>query len=269
MLEKTAPGKKNRYRIWLKQSRYDLDAAQNSYENGHYEWACYQSIQSVEKALKAVVVHSGFRAPRTHKLGVLISMANKANSLFKDVKLKAFRKIESYTFISRYPFVVPGVDQTPHDTITKNDAQACLGIANDISEKIESFIATNKSNGNQIEFEEYYYTDEEISARKDDVRSCLIECTDLDVQKIYVFGSFADKHRSHPKNSTMDILIVAETEMTFIERIEYVREKTKGGFPIIEPLVYKPSEFDTLLNEEGEGFLESALDTSELLYEKE
>src|SRR5476651_1724826 len=104
MEQSTSQKSRDRFRIWLLQAKFDLGAAKVSYDGNYYEWTCYQSVQAVEKALKAVVVHAGWRAPMTHKLGVLISIANHANKLFVDIKLN-FRKIEAYTFVSRYPFV--------------------------------------------------------------------------------------------------------------------------------------------------------------------
>src|SRR5690348_1124500 len=94
------------FRIWLLQAKFDLEAAKISLNNNYYEWACYQSVQSTEKALKAVLVHAEWRAPKTHKLGILMSMANHANKLFFNIKVN-FRKLEAYEFISRYPFVYP------------------------------------------------------------------------------------------------------------------------------------------------------------------
>ena len=135
---------KNRFKVWLQQAKYDLNAAKISVSGKQYEWACYQAIQSVEKMIKSVIVHSGFRPPKVHKLGVLLGMANKANNTFESVKLN-FRKIESYTFISRYPFVIPGQNKTPHELITKEEATTCISLANDILKKIELFLAGQTS----------------------------------------------------------------------------------------------------------------------------
>jgi HEPN domain-containing protein len=39
---------------WLKQAEADLKAAKDSLNDENYEWSCFQSQQSGEKALKAV-----------------------------------------------------------------------------------------------------------------------------------------------------------------------------------------------------------------------
>jgi HEPN domain-containing protein len=38
---------------WMKQGEADLKAARDSFEASNYEWSCFQSQQSGEKALKA------------------------------------------------------------------------------------------------------------------------------------------------------------------------------------------------------------------------
>lgn len=261
-----------RFTVWLLQSQFDLEAAQSSFNNGHFEWSCYQSVQSVEKALKAVIVHAGFRPPQTHKLGILVSMCNRANVLFTAIQLP-FRKIESYTFIARYPFVIPGENKTPREFITKKDAETCLSIAVNILTKIKQFLdraASEAQDGdNSIEDTEkgYFYTAKEIDDRIEILVTELRECTELDVRKIILYGSFA-REKTRSRTTTMDILIIAETKLSFIERIQYVREVTKGSSPIVEPIVYTPEEFTFMIEEEGEGYLESAIDEGRVLWER-
>jgi HEPN domain-containing protein/predicted nucleotidyltransferase len=258
----------DRFKIWLSQSDFDIKAAQISFENRLYEWVCYQSIQSVEKCFKAIIVHAGYRPPKTHKLGILISMSNKANKFFQYVKLSKFRKIEAYTFISRYPFVIPGQNVTPHELIDREDAETCLQIATDIHQKVTEFLSTQKAEKDQaLTVNDYYFTETEIKSRIEDIKNDLLGCEKLAIAKIILFGSFA-REKSRPKTSTMDILVVADTDLSFIERIQYARQVTKGTEPIIEPLVYTPSEFEYMLKEEGEGYLESAIEEGIVVFEK-
>ncbi len=84
-------------------------------------------------------------------------------------------------------------------------------------------------------------------------------------EKIILFGSFARGETS--KFKTMDLLVVAETELTFFERIKKVLKACSGSLPPIEPIVYTPSELEMLRNQ-GEGFLEDALEEGVILYEK-
>lgn len=258
-----------RYRIWLLQSQYDIKASKVSLDNKFYEWSCYQSVQAVEKALKSVIIHAGWRSPKTHKLGVLLSMCNRANNSFREVKFN-FRKIEVYTFISRYPFIYPGENNAPHDLLTEKDAQTCLDIAASMIAKVEEFLEKKKpiyQDKGDIDLESYYFTPEEVDSRISNVIEILSKDSELVISKIILFGSFA-REKLHPRSSTMDLLIVAETSLPFIERIQHVRELTKDDEPIIEPLIYTQSEFDFMLKDEREGYVESALDEGKVVYDK-
>lgn len=257
-----------RYKLWLEQSGHDLEASKHSIEGKHFEWSCYQSVQCVEKALKAVLVHAGWASPKTHKLGVLLSMCNQANHYFADVKFN-FRKIEAYTFISRYPFVYPGKNNvTPHDLIERSDAQACLQIAENIYLKVTEFINRGKvDKGEVVDLDNYYYTDEEVEDRLAEVIQVLKESDKIEVERIILFGSFA-REKLKARMSTLDLIVIGETDLPFIERMEYVRTITKDNEPIVEPLVYTPEEFDYMLNDQREGYIESALAESRVIYKK-
>ena len=140
MLKKIFKSEKSkRYKVWLKQAEFDIAAAEVSYNNKFFEWACFQSQQAVEKALKAVLVHAGLRPPKMHKLAVLMSECNKANKKFKKTKL-GFKDVESFAFIARYPFLIPGENMSPHEAITSKDAQGCIDQAKKFLEKIRKLL---------------------------------------------------------------------------------------------------------------------------------
>lgn len=196
-------------------------------------------------------------------------MCNRANDSFREVKFN-FRKIEVYTFIARYPFIYPGENNAPHDLITEHDAQTCLDIATSMINKVEDFLHNTKptlQDKGDIDLESYYFTPEEVESRIQSVLKEVTADTTLNVSKIILFGSFA-REKLHPRSSTMDLLIVAETELPFIERIQYVRELTKDEEPIIEPLVYTSKEFDFMLKDEREGYVESAIDEGKVLFDR-
>lgn len=257
-----------RYLIWISQAKFDLEAAQNSFNNKFFEWTCYQSVQAAEKVLKAVLIHAGTRPPKIHKLGVLLSMCNHANPEFKVVRLN-YRKLETFTFISRYPFILPGTYNTvPHDLITKDDAIACLNIAKEVIQQVEEFLGKKEASSQEpMDMETVYYTRSEIDSRLNSLKNLITQDPKLNAKKIILFGSFA-RELTRPRTSTMDILIIADTEMPFIERISYLRELTRDEEPIIEPLIYTPNEFELMTKEEGEGFLESAIDEGRVIWEK-
>lgn len=131
----------------MKQSYFDLQAAKLSFENGFNEWAAYQSEQSAEKVLKAYIVYVGFRPPKLHKLSILVSMANKVecsydkkiSNKFRNLDIN-FKTLQAFTFISRYPFVIPGERDAPHEYITFEDAQICIDEASDLFTKVTNLI---------------------------------------------------------------------------------------------------------------------------------
>jgi len=128
-----------RYKVWLEQSRWDIEAAKVSRDNGFYEWSTFQCQQSAEKAMKAVLVHAGWNPPRMHKLAVLYSMFRKANEDFRNIFLE-YRDIESFTFLALYPFLIPGENASPHEFISLEDAERCLAQSQSIYAKIQRLL---------------------------------------------------------------------------------------------------------------------------------
>lgn len=128
--------------MWLNQAYFDMRAAELSYENHFYEWTCFQSEQCVEKCLKAVLVNHGYRPPKIHSISILMSISNKINPKFRDTKF-IFRQIESFTFVSRYPFLIPGENTSPHEYITQEDAKTCIDEAKELLWKIKELLSDN------------------------------------------------------------------------------------------------------------------------------
>jgi len=224
------PTFKKRYRAWIKQASYDLAAAKISLQHEFYEWTTYQAEQTVEKALKSVIVHAGERPPKIHKLSVLFGFCNSVNPRFKKTKFD-FNHVEAFAFISRYPFLLPGKDKAPHEQITKENAKESIAEAEIILNQIKGILKSD------------------IEPIKDGV------------------GSYA--RDPLPKRlTTIDLLIVADTQMSFIQRIRKARALTKGAKPSIEPLIYTPAEYITMTEEEGESFIEHALDEGRVLFSK-
>lgn len=98
------------------------------------------------------------------------------------------------------------------------------------------------------------------------VEDCVHKIVELfNPEKIILFGSFA--RGEGKRSSTMDLIIVTKTKLTFFERIKETLLCCKGGVPAIEPLIYTPKEFNLLLSQ-GEGFLEDAIEEGVVLFEK-
>lgn len=259
------PTENERYKVWLRQAKFDLSAAFLSLENEYFEWAAYQAEQAVEKALKAVIVHAGSKAPRIHKLGILFGFCNSINPKFRTTKFN-FKHIESFTFISRYPFLIPDKVRAPHELITESDANQALVEASETLVKVSEIL---KKPSTEVSFlpeveEGEVYSAAQIEGRIAEIKKQLVKA--FNPETIILFGRFA-REFNKPVAGTMDVLIIAENEERFIDRIYRAREATKGSLPIIEPLVYTPNEIKAL-REEGEAFLQSAFDEGKLLYQK-
>lgn len=60
---------------WIEQAVADLAAAQDSLRTLHFEWACFQSQQAAEKALKAFLYSKGRTSVISHSLADLVRAA--------------------------------------------------------------------------------------------------------------------------------------------------------------------------------------------------
>lgn len=114
-----------RFEVWLAQANHDIEAAHLSLENGYFEWACFQAEQAAEKALKSVIVYNGKSAPKLHKLGVLIGLIKNIDKRFRGIHID-IAELQSYTFTARYPFLIPGNFETPHEYVEREDAEICI-----------------------------------------------------------------------------------------------------------------------------------------------
>ncbi len=255
-----------RWQVWLRQAKYDLAAAFLSLENEYFEWATYQAEQAVEKSLKSVIVHAGGKAPKIHKLGILFGFCNQVNDNFRNTDFN-FKHIESFTFISRYPFLLPDKSLTPHELISERNANEALVEASDVILKISKLlkkVSYKKLESTELKAE--IYKPEVIEKRAKSIVNSIKKT--FDTESIILFGRFA-REWGNPLSGTMDILIIANCEQCpFVERIYKAREATKGEFPIIEPLVYTPEEIQ-ILHQENESFLKSAFAEGKILYEKQ
>lgn len=249
----------DRYRIWFEQAQYDLKASGISQSNEYFEWSCYQSEQAVEKALKSMILKAGYFAPKTHKLAVLIGLCNNISAEFREFKFK-YRDLEIFTFIARYPFLKAGENESPHCFIEYNDAESCHEQAKVILQKIE-IIHRGDTWQSYTDYEGFNNID--LTKRLEEIKNVLVQ--DMNPYKIILFGSYA---RGNKRISTMDLLIIADTQLSFKDRIAHVREVTKGSLPVVSPLVYTPEEFDVLLNQQGESFLENAINEGKVIYRR-
>src|SRR5690606_17118771 len=129
---------------WMRQAGFDLEAARLSIRHGYFEWSSFQSQQSAEKALKGLLIFLDGYAPRGHRLGGLLGMANRLDPRVKDEIRVSHVALEAATFISRYPFAIPAQKMSTHEFIEKEEAEECLAEATDIYQQVTNFVNNYK-----------------------------------------------------------------------------------------------------------------------------
>lgn len=123
---------------WLKQAENDLGAARNSLDTGNYEWACFQSQQSAEKALKSALYSKGFRKILTHSIFELVKALTDFESGFNKLKKEA-KVLDSVYIPARYPNGIAG-DLAPFEYYEREDAEECITYAELILEMVKKLI---------------------------------------------------------------------------------------------------------------------------------
>jgi len=112
---------------WLRQGERDLVSARNSCRSGDFEWACFQTQQSAEKAL---LYARGFRKILTHSVYELIREVSMFEPSFLELKSGA-KALDSAYITTCYPDSIVG-NLTPSEYYDREDAEECIGYADSI-----------------------------------------------------------------------------------------------------------------------------------------
>ncbi len=123
---------------WLKQAEADLKAAKDSLQDGNYEWSCFQSQQSGEKALKAFLYEKGYTSIMTHSLKELIINCIEFEKSLESLLTKG-RTLDMFYIPTRYPNGLGG-DLAPTEFYEKEDAEKCISSAESILETVKSLL---------------------------------------------------------------------------------------------------------------------------------
>ena len=89
-------------REWLNRARSDLAMAKAQGSGIYYEDLCFHAQQAVEKAIKAVLLHSGIRFPYIHDIRELISLLKRKN-VSVPARVGKARELTNYAVETRYP----------------------------------------------------------------------------------------------------------------------------------------------------------------------
>jgi HEPN domain-containing protein len=118
----------NRGKDWLRQALKDLRHAKNAKEDEDYEWSCFASQQSAEKALKAVYYHLNQEA-WGHSIKRLLENLPEEIQNTNDLVPHA-KVLDKYYIPTRYP---NGFDEgIPGDYFTEEEAVKGIEYAEDI-----------------------------------------------------------------------------------------------------------------------------------------
>lgn len=104
----------------------------------------------------------------------------------------------------------------------------------------------------------------------DELQQELNRITDVIIQKcnpekIIVFGSLASKDFN--RHSDIDLAIIMDTEMRFMDRLLYLAKLTKPQVGV-DFLVYTPDEFASMLKQGNLFLTEEVLGKGRVVYEK-
>lgn len=127
-------------RRWLRQAEKDLESARDSSRTGHYEWACFQSQQAAEKALKAFLYSKGLRAVLTHSIRDLLLDCSRYEQDFNNL-LAQGKALDTYYIATRYPNGLVG-NEIPAQYYSMEDASQCISYAESILKTATRFMSS-------------------------------------------------------------------------------------------------------------------------------
>ncbi len=122
---------------WLEEAKVDLNRARRALDDGDYSLSCYMSQQTVEKALKAVMIGlKRERPPHFHDLSALYEGIRDLVSVPNAV-VEALPEVSQYYVTARYPNA--GV-RRPSKSFSRLQAVRALEVAGDVLGRVEEAI---------------------------------------------------------------------------------------------------------------------------------
>jgi len=121
--------KRDMVRQWLAKADEDLDAAEylSSRERSFFSAIGFHCQQAAEKHLKAFLTWHQIEYPKTHDLGLLLSLIATADTALAD-SLTEVPALNTYGVDMRYPGDAP--------ELTREDANEALRLANKVKKAI-------------------------------------------------------------------------------------------------------------------------------------
>ena len=111
-----------RHGDWLRQARYDLEAARTAAREGHHEWAAIAAQQAAEKACKALHLYAR-SAAWGHDITQLLAQLPASHAGPSDLLDRA-KRLDKHYLPARYP---NGFSSgTPREHYTRDEADQAI-----------------------------------------------------------------------------------------------------------------------------------------------
>jgi HEPN domain-containing protein len=123
---------------WMEQALADLAAAEDSLKTRHFEWACFQSQQTAEKALRAFLYSRGRTSIISHSLVDLVRAAERLDASFSPLLADA-KHLDAFYIATRYPNGLMSADP-PARYFDQQDATRCIQSARSILTACQRFV---------------------------------------------------------------------------------------------------------------------------------
>ncbi|MEA3276733.1 MAG: HEPN domain-containing protein [Pseudomonadota bacterium] len=129
-----------RARAWRAQAVNDAAHARYSMEGGFHAQACYAAQQAVEKALKALLLHTGREASHTHSIVGLRRALEEAGVEVPEsvLSLAEAQDLTRLNIETRYP--LGGAEEAPFELFGSEQAQRMVGVAGRVVTMIEGVL---------------------------------------------------------------------------------------------------------------------------------
>ena len=122
---------------WLDSASNDLDSADWDLQGRFYNYACFKSQQSAEKALKAFLYLRGLRRLLGHSTRDLLQECIRLDPSYENLRDDC-TELDLHYLPSRYPNSLPG--GVPHLFYTKRRAEEVIACARRVMEKVKVLV---------------------------------------------------------------------------------------------------------------------------------
>lgn len=120
---------KKEFEKWFKQAEADFGKIRVLIDSEDFDGAAFYSQQSVEKALKALIIKTKKQLPRVHDLLKLSRMAGCSEEIIDKCKI-----INPYYIETRYPDFLENI---PAESFDKEEIERVLNLSNEVLEWIK------------------------------------------------------------------------------------------------------------------------------------